>query len=125
MMRYLFDTCVLVDYLRGRPAAVEFVRRVEGRPSVSVITAAELCAGVRDETESRRVEAVLTELSVRDVDLGIARLAGRFCRTYRRSHGIEIPDALIAATAQVHGIRLVTRNARHFPMLDHLVVPYQ
>ncbi|MGH6898345.1 MAG: hypothetical protein ACREJ5_17635 [Geminicoccaceae bacterium] len=33
-------------------------------------------------------------------------------------------DALIAATAQVHGVRLITRNARHFPMLADLLVPY-
>jgi predicted nucleic acid-binding protein len=28
-------------------------------------------------------------------------------------------------TAWVHGARLVTRNVRHFPMLDDLLVPYQ
>jgi len=37
---------------------------------------------------------------------------------------VLIPDALIAATAELHGARVVTRNARHFPMLDDLVVPY-
>jgi predicted nucleic acid-binding protein len=42
-----------------------------------------------------------------------------------QSHGVLIPDVLIAATAQVHGARLVTRNARHFPMLDTLLVPYR
>jgi predicted nucleic acid-binding protein len=36
-----------------------------------------------------------------------------------------MPDALIAATARIHGARLVTRNTRHFPMLDDLLVPYQ
>jgi predicted nucleic acid-binding protein len=35
------------------------------------------------------------------------------------------PDALIAATAQLHDARLVARNARYFPMLDDLLVPYQ
>jgi predicted nucleic acid-binding protein len=36
-----------------------------------------------------------------------------------------MPDALIAATARIHGVRLVTRNVRRFPMLDDLVVPYR
>jgi predicted nucleic acid-binding protein len=44
---------------------------------------------------------------------------------YRGRHGVGIPDALIAATARAHGARLVTRNLRHFPMLDDLLVPYQ
>ncbi len=124
MSSVLLDTCVLIDYLRNRAAAVDFLHRLNESASVSVITTAELYAGVRDEAEQRRVDALLTQLPVRDVDLAIARLAGRFRRDYRQSHGVAIPDALIAATAEVHGARLVTRNARHFPMLADLLVPY-
>ena len=125
MRGLLLDTCVLIDYLRNRPAAIDFLHRMQERAAVSVITTAELYAGVRDEAEQTRVDAVLTRLLVRNVDLAIARLAGRFRREYRQSHGVAIPDALIAATAEVHGARLVTRNARHFPMLADLLVPYQ
>jgi predicted nucleic acid-binding protein len=122
---HLLDTCVLIDYLRDREAAVQTVRSLEVRPSVSVVTVAELYAGVRNESEHRRIEALPDLLDVRDIDFEIARLAGRYRLQYRSSHGVGIPDALIAATAQVHGARLVTRNARHFPMLDDLLVPYQ
>jgi predicted nucleic acid-binding protein len=38
---------------------------------------------------------------------------------------VQIADALIAATARMHDARLVTRNVRHFPMLDDVVVPYR
>ena len=124
MSGVLLDTCVLIDCLRDRGAAVEFLRRIEGRPSVSVVTVAELHAGARNQTEERGIEVLLAPMLVRAIDLAIARLAGRFCREYRRSHGVEMPDALIAATAEVHGARLVTRNVRHFPMLDDLVLPY-
>lgn len=101
------------------------MRRLETRPSLSVITVAELYAGVRNESEHRRIEALPALLHVRDVDVEIARLAGRYRLQYRTSHGVGIPDALIAATAQVHGARLVTRNARHFPMLDDVLVAYK
>jgi predicted nucleic acid-binding protein len=124
MIGVLLDTCVLIDYLRDRAAAVEFMRRLEARPAVSVISAAELYAGSRPPAEHQRIDALLAQLLVKEIDLEIARLGGTFCQQYRRSHGVEIPDALIAATAQVHGARLVTRNARHFPMLDDLLVPY-
>lgn len=124
MSDLLLDSCVLIDYLRNRPSAIDFLHRMKERGSVSVITTAELYVGVRDGREETRIDALLTRLLVRDVNLAIARLAGRFRRQYRQSHGVAIPDALIAATAEVHGARLVTRNARHFPMLADLLVPY-
>jgi predicted nucleic acid-binding protein len=62
-------------------------------------------------------------------------LRSRHCQTrtpvaqidlhHRDRRTVKIANALIAATAQVHQARLVTRNARHFPMLDNLLVPYQ
>jgi len=124
MTAWLLDTCVIVDYLRNRPEAVDFVRRVDDRPAVSAITAAESCAGARTTTEERRIEDLLRQLLVHAVDLNIARLGGAHRRRYGPSHGVLIPGALIAATAQIHGARLVTRNARHFPMLGDVLVPY-
>jgi predicted nucleic acid-binding protein len=69
------------------------------------------------------IEGSVAQMLVRDVNLAIARLAGRFCRDYQRRHGIGTYDGLIAATAEIHGPRLVTRNVRQFPMLDDLLVP--
>lgn len=125
MSDHLLDTCVLIDYLRDREAAVQFIRRLTARPSISVVTVAELYAGVRNDRERNAIEALSALLVVRDVDFEIARLAGTYRLQYRRSHGVGMPDALIAATARIHDARLVTRNARHFPMLDDLLVPYQ
>jgi predicted nucleic acid-binding protein len=122
---YLLDTCVLIDYLRDREAAVHAIRRLATRPSVSVITMAELYAGVRNNQERDRIDGLPAVLNVRDLDLELARLAGSYRLQYRRSHGVGMADALIAATARIHGARLVTRNTRHFPMLDDLLVPYQ
>ena len=101
------------------------MRRQESRPAVSAITAAELFAGVRSSDEEHRIEALCEHLLVRHVDLEIARLASSYCRQCKHSHGVQIADALIAATARVHEARLVTRNTRHFPMLDDVVVPYR
>ena len=125
MSGYLLDTCVLIDYLRDRREAVDFMRRQEARPAVSAITAAELLAGIRSAAEDHRIEAVCGCLIIHQVDLQIARLGGSYCRRYRHSHGVQIADALIAATARIHEARLVTRNDRHFPMLDDVVVPYR
>jgi predicted nucleic acid-binding protein len=46
----------------------------------------------------------------------IARRAGEWLKHYRASHGIDDFDALIAATAEQHGLPLATLNLKHFPM---------
>jgi predicted nucleic acid-binding protein len=122
---YLLDTCVIIDYLRDLQEAIAFMRRQDARPSASAITAAELFAGVRTVAEERRIETLCERFLIRHVDLEIARLGGDYCRQYKHSHGVQLSDALIAATARIHRARLVTRNTRHFPMLDDIVVPYR
>jgi predicted nucleic acid-binding protein len=46
------------------------------------------------------------------------RRAGDYLRQYRRSHGLEIADALIAASSVENKARLWTRNRKHYPMKD-------
>jgi predicted nucleic acid-binding protein len=124
MSRLLLDTCVLVDYLRNYAPAVEFISQLDDPPSISAMTVAELYVGVRHRREQARIESLLARLRVVATSADVARQGGIFRREYR-SHGLDLIDALIAATAQVHGARLVTRNARHFPMLDDFLVPYR
>ena len=51
-------------------------------------------------------------------DAEIGRKAGDYLRQFRNSHGVELADALIAATASVSGTALWTRNRKHYPMKD-------
>ncbi len=124
MSRLLLDTCILIDHLREHPPAVDYILGLPGEPLLSAVTIAEVYVGVRDQAEARRVEGLLDPFIVLAVDGEIARRGGRFRRQFAGSHGTGLLDALIAATAEVHGARLVTRNARHFPMLKDLLVPY-
>ncbi|GAB6064882.1 PIN domain-containing protein [Deferrisoma palaeochoriense] len=64
---FLVDTDVLVDYLRGLEAAAEWLESAEGDLSVSVITVAELFAGVRNETEQETLGDFLKAFTVRGV----------------------------------------------------------
>lgn len=101
------------------------MRRQATPPAISAITAAELFAGARNSAEEHQIEALCGRFLTHHVGPEIARPPGSYCRQYRHSHGVQLADALIAATAQIHKARLVTRNARHFPMLDQVVLPYR
>lgn len=121
----LLDTDVLIDYLRASPQAVAFLESASGELLVSAVTVGELFAGVREGKERKALEAFLGAFEIVSLDRLIAECGGIFRRDFGKSHGTGLADALIAATAEMRGARLTTLNARHFPMLSDVLVPYQ
>ena len=120
----LFDTDVLIEYLRGCQRAVEYLEGITADSCVSVVSIAELFMGVRDDGEEASLKQFLRAFSILPVTEGVARLGGFYRRDYRQSHGTGLADALIAATAEENGATLVTFNQRHFPMVE-IRVPYE
>lgn len=55
--------------------------------------------------------------------MDVAERAAELLRRCKASHGMDTVDAVIAATAQVHGLELVTLNLKHFPMFPGLARP--
>jgi predicted nucleic acid-binding protein len=106
----LVDTDVLVDHLRGARRLLPAGHRI----AYSVITRCELFAG--SNTDERLIGALLEPFAELGVDRAIAERAGRL----RRGRSIRTPDALIAATALEHGLRLLTRNRRDFETIPGL-----
>ncbi len=125
MSAILVDTDVLIDFLRGHPAAVKFVRTNAPRMAVSVVTEAELFSGVRDGDEREALENLLELIPVIPVSREIARTAGLLRRDFGKAAKIGMADALIAATARLERLRLHTLNTKHFPMLPDVVRPYR
>lgn len=123
-MSVLLDTSIIVDLLRGKPAAVNYVQGRKERPHLSVVSVAELRAGQRSIDEARRIDAIIASYALHDVTLEIAERAGGFLKTYRKSHRLDMADVLVAATATEHGLKLATLNLKPFPMFPHLEAPY-
>lgn len=122
--RLLFDTTILIDHLRGVERTRQCIKSAAGTKWISVVTRAELLAGVFDAEEREHVEALLSVFRVYDITARVAEQGGYFKRDYQPSHGTGLADALIAATVDIHGAQLVTLNTKHFPMLDDVVVQY-
>jgi predicted nucleic acid-binding protein len=92
---------------------------------MSAVTLAELYAGVREGPERTELDLFVLAFELVDVDRAIALKGGLYRRDYRKSHNIGLPDALIAATAEIKRATLVTLNKKHYPMLGSVIVPYQ
>ena len=123
--RFLLDTDIVVEYLRGRKPAITYLEKLEGDLFISVITVAELFAGVAGKEESQSLDQFLQAFEVVPLDEDLAKEGGLYRKGFFRSHGIGLADALIAATVDRIHATLVTFNRRHFPMLKDTTVPYK
>ena len=112
MTEILVDSDIFIDHLRG---AREFVAGNDA-VSYSTVTRCELFAG--RSVDEAVVQTLLAPFRELDVDRTVAEKAGRL----RCEMGLRTPDALIAATALVHGLALVTRNSRDFSPVPDLVM---
>jgi predicted nucleic acid-binding protein len=75
-------------------------------------------AWTHSAVEVARIDALLTTLTVIDVDSRIAQLS----RQLRASYGIKALDSFIAATALMTGTTLATRNVRDFRRIPTLAI---
>ncbi len=123
--RFLIDTDVIIEYLRGREQAIRYLESLEGRLCVSAITVAELYSGVRGEDEEAAIERFLDAFDVIGVDQALARLAGLCRRDCEPRYGTGLADAIVAMSAEAAEAVLVTFNKRHYPMIDDVLVPYR
>lgn len=123
--RFLIDTDVLVDYLRDKNEAATYLESLTEPLLISVVTVAELYAGVREGSERTTLDEFIRAFEIVPVDRDISIKGGLYRRDYIKSHNVGLADALIAATAEIRQAELVTLNSKHFPMLADVVVPYQ
>lgn len=124
----LIDTDILIDAERGHPNAIAFVsaQKAGGGPRLSIVSAMELLVGCRNATEMKHVRQFLGQVLVLPLDAAISQRAMTLIESYSLSHGLLIPDGLIAATALEHALPLFSKNMKHFQMIQGLTVsrPY-
>lgn len=121
----LFDTDVLVDYLRGHPTAVALIRKESRQIILPAVVVAELYAGVRGETELAALDRFLGLFRIVPVSTEIARAGGLYSRDYTKSHGLGLADAIVAATVDAEDADLRTLNVKHYPMFERLKPAYR
>jgi predicted nucleic acid-binding protein len=119
MVKALFDTNILIDFLSGVADAREEIARHEA-PAISAVTWMEVMVGATPATEAT-LRSFLGAFDVIPIDQDVAEAAVAI----RRQHRIKLPDAIILASARTRGRLLITRNSRDFDPADPGVrIPY-
>lgn len=120
MVKALFDTNILVDYLNAfLPARNEFLLYQE--KAISIITWMEVMVGA-DAGNEKDTKSFLDSFLLVELNGTIAKQAVML----RKEHRMKLPDAIIWASAQVNSMLLVTRNTKDFKKNElGIRVPYK
>jgi predicted nucleic acid-binding protein len=117
----LFDTDVIIWALRRNDKAVRKIDSTEVL-QISAITYMELLKGARDKQELRNLKQTLQMLSFEIIPISenISHRAMIYIEEYGLSSGMDLPDALIAATAVENDFTLCTANDKHYKVISNI-----
>ena len=117
---YLIDTDILIWVLRENKKYQNLIIKLakKGTLSISTATIAEIYQNVYP-SELVKTERVLGDLKSIDVNPLIAKQAGLYWQKYSKNlQKLSVIDCIIAATAALNDLTVVSLNKKHFPMKD-------
>jgi len=123
----IVDTDVIIDAGRSVREALVCLSTLERKSTlaISVITQMEIWVGCRNKTEQRYADKFLRRFQVLALTEQVCDVAVDLLRRYRLSHGLAIPDALIAATAIAVHQPFVSKNNRDYRFIEGVqLLPY-
>ena len=124
-MKYLVDSDITISYLNGREEAGDFLQKIRGKFGLSVISLGEILEGVYGEANEEKrladIKDFLTKAKLLNVDRKVAQEFAK-SRSVLRKKGdlLDNMDLLIAFTALIYDLILLTKNKRHFGRLKEL-----
>lgn len=121
----LIDSDVLVWLTRGHPGAAKRLRQLQTW-RISTVTYIELAQGCRNKAELERLKKGLLQHSTEIIPVTeiISKSAMQLIDMHALGNGLQLGDALIAATALAHGLTLITSNVKHFSPIEKLAIEY-
>jgi predicted nucleic acid-binding protein len=117
----LLDTNILIEVFKGNKDIIKTVYSAGPENlSLSSISAMELYYGALNKLELQRIRKYLCAFQIVHISNAISETATQFIERYAKSHNLQIPDALIAATSVVTQRELLTLNAKDFKFIHGL-----
>ena len=125
--KLLIDTDILIDVASNISIATNRLQSEQKNSAlvISVITQMELTVGCRNKTELQHLKKFLRNYELIAINESISLKAVELVTNYRLSHGLLIPDALIAATAININIPLLSKNQglSFYPRTEFTFIP--
>lgn len=117
----LLDTNILIEVFKGNEEILDTVYNAGPENlSLSSITAMELYYGALNKLELHRIRKNLGAFRIVHISATISEIATLLIERYAKSHNLQIPDALIAATALETQSELLTLNMKDFTFISGL-----
>jgi len=117
----LCDTNIIIEALKKNPTAIQSIEKIGlDKIAISVVTAMELYYGALNKAELMIIKRHLSSIRIFHIDAEISVTASELIERYAKSHGLQIPDALIAATSLNHGLKLYTGNKKDFVFIEKI-----
>jgi predicted nucleic acid-binding protein len=124
-MRAYIDSDLLIRHLRGEAKAAALLRRLSAEAGtdlwIGALQRAEVVFFMRPR-EATATRAFLSRFKTEAVTQGVVDLGADLYRTWHPSHGIDVNDAILAATVATTGGKIYTQNLKHYPMPDVVVL---
>lgn len=120
MAQIVLDTNILIEILKNNTQTLQTVEALDGELCISAITVMELYFGARDKMELSKLKKFIDLFDLIEIDSAISHQATLLIERYAKSHHLDIPDALIASSAVVNNIPLMTYNRKDFKYIDGL-----
>ena len=119
----IFDTDVLIWFFRGNARAAQEIEHAPER-KISLVTVIELYQGARSRQELRAIASFVRdyEFQVLALTEAIGQAAAGLIEEHAPDGGLQLADALIAATARQWRTPLLTGNVKHFRPIPHLTL---
>jgi len=112
--KYLLDSNIIIYHLNGEKTATDFLIENFDKCAISRITYIEVLSYPFNDDDFKIVTEFLESFMIIDTDKEISNQS----ILNRRLKKIKLPDNIIAATAQVNNLVLVTRNIKDFSSLN-------
>jgi predicted nucleic acid-binding protein len=123
-MRAYVDSDVLIWHLRGEQKALRFLQNLRDSTEyelwTGVMQRAEIVFFMKPEEEKATL-LFLSQFKTTPIDQRIVDAAARLYRQWQPSHGLDVNDAILAATVMQTGGQISCLNTKHYPMPDLLV----
>lgn len=117
----ILDTDILINYFRGKHTAADFISE-QARIAITSVNYMELLQGIRNKNELQQIRVQLQAWRCPIIQMSreISFLASFYLEKWALSHGMNMADALIAATAVRKNASLASANIEHYHFIPDL-----